>query len=531
MKVGHAVRSAGIIGACTLVSRFLGLLRDMALAAFFGTSWVLDAFLLAFTIPNLFRQFFGEGAVTSAFLPVFTEVNEHEGKKRAWQVASSTLTLLTVILFVITIVLMAVAWTLSYWPGITAKNCLALRLTVALLPYLGFICIVALLGAILNALHHFFIPAISPILLNIFWLLGIYFVSPWLGPTQKDAAYGMTAAILVAGVFQVLLQYPALKRQHAELRPLWNLHDPAMVKIFRNIGPVLISAAAIEINVMANQAMAWFLIPGDGAITVLYMANRLMQFPLAVIGSSIATVVLPILSTMQAKGQVEEFRKSVPEALRVSFWVALPASVGLMLLAHPIIQLIYQRQQFDAQAGLRTASVLVAYVSGLWLYILISIILRGYYATGNTRTPMYVSLGAMVTNLLFNFILVQFWHETGLAVGTSLNAALQFSILVTILHRKQNLIWTGTLQRVLHTVLATAFMAVIVLLTKWGVSSYESLLIRVFVPVAAGMLSFFLACYALHVPEMGYLQRKFLRASKQSPASAQDSNQEPTHEK
>lgn len=508
IKIPQSVRSAGIISISTFVSRLLGLLRDMALAAVFGTSWVLDAFLLAFTIPNLFRQFFGEGAVTSAFLPVFTQVHEHEGQQRAWKVASSTLTILVAVLLCITLVGMGIAWGLSFWPDITQKDCLALRLTVAMLPYLSFICVVALLGAILNALQHFFIPAISPILLNICWLIGIYWVAPWFGPTQQDAAYGMAAAIIVAGIIQVAMQYPALKKNHVQLQFRWDLHDPAMRTIFNNIGPVLVGAAAIEINVMANQAMAWFLIPGDGATTVLYMANRLMQFPLAVIGSSIATVLLPILSRMKAKGETTEFRKSVPTSLCVSFFVALPASVGLMLLAHPIIQLIYQRQHFSAQDVARTSSVLFAYAAGLWLYILISIVLRGYYAVGDTKTPMYVSLLAMITNLSFNFILVQFWNETGLAVGTSLNAALQFTVLVGTLHRKQNLIWMGTIKRIFQAIFATCMMGLAVVFTQWTIQEYSSSLIQVFVPIAVGIFSYAVACYILRVPELSYLIKK-----------------------
>ncbi len=515
MNTSHYVKSAGIVGLSTFASRLLGLIRDMALAAVFGASWVLDAFLLAFTVPNLFRQFFGEGAVSSAFLPVFTEVNQKQGKEKAWQLASNTMTLLCLVLFILTIIGMLLCWGLVSIPGLSEKNQLALELTILLMPYLMFICIAAFLGAILNSLQHFLTPALSPIVLNIFWIAGIYWVSPCFGHEQIHWAYGMSIAILVSGIFQIILQYPALKICNAQLRPSWQFHDVAMSKIFLRLGPIILGAAAVQINVVADRLVAWFMIPGDGGLTILYMANRLMQFPLAIIGISIATVAFPLFSHFVATDSWIEFKKAVPKALQISFLIAVPASIGLILLSPPIIRLIYQRAQFDSSAALRTGYVLMAYSSGLWLFVLMQIILRGFYALGDTKTPMYVSLAAVVNNLVWNIILVRYWHETGLAISTSVNALLQVSILLYFLQRKIPLDWTGTKSVIIKCIIATTIMAASVLGCLYIIQLYsENISISlkrfliVFGPIFVGISIYFAIGKILNISEFNYILQK-----------------------
>ena len=505
------LKSAWIVSVCTLLSRILGLARDVCMASLFGAGMILDGFVLAFTIPNLFRRFFGEGALTSAFLPVFSEEFSHRGEAAAWKLASKTMSWLVITLLFLVVTGIIICVSGMHLGNISAKTHLALGLMATMMPYLLLICLTAFLGAVLNARQHFLVPALAPVILNLCWLAGIFILAPLFGSTYQHWIYAIAVAIVIGGLLQVAIQWPALRRHQAHLSIDCDFRDPSLRKTLNNLGPVILGAAAVQINVLVDRLIAWLMIPGDGALTVLYMANRLMQFPLAIIGISMATVVFPLF-TQYAVNRDRQFTFAVTEALRLSFYLALPAAVGMMLLADPLVRLIYQYRRFSAAAADRTVLVLLAYASGLWLYILLQIVLKAFYSLGDTRTPTRVAIGTVVGNLTLNLLLVPFWAEAGLALATAINALGHFAILLYLLQKQARLHWQGLGIFVVKTGLAVAIMGVSV----WAISHYcgspEKLAGRVtavLFPVLTGIIVYFLISLSLNIQEFTqFLPRK-----------------------
>ena len=497
------LKSAGIVSFSTLASRILGLARDVCMASLFGAGMILDGFVLAFTIPNLFRRFFGEGALTSAFLPVFSEEFSLRGEEAALKLASKTMSWLVITLLLLVAVGSTACLVAMSLGNVSSKTYLALGLMATMMPYLLLICVTAFLGAILNARQHFLAPALAPIVLNICWLIGIFLLAPLFGPTRQHWIYAIAVSIVIGGMLQVAIQWPALRRHKIRLTIDCDFHDPSLRKILTNLGPVILGAAAVQINVLLDRLIAWLMIPGDGALTILYMANRLMQFPLAIIGISLATVVFPLF-TQYAVTRDRKFALAVPEALRLSFYLALPAAVGVMLLANPLVRLIYQYKRFGSAAADRTAVVLVAYASALWLYILLQIVLKAFYSLGDTRTPTRVAIGVVLGNLTLNLLLVPFWAEVGLAMATAVNALGHFVILLYLLQKKAQLHWQGLATFVVKVCLGTAIMGMAVFFSSHYCGSPEKLSGRigaVLFPVLTGIIIYFLSSVLLNIRE------------------------------
>jgi putative peptidoglycan lipid II flippase len=503
------LKSALVVSISTLMSRILGMVRDIALASVFGASMVLDAFLLAFTIPNLFRRLFGEGALSAAFIPVFSDTLEKQGKPAAFALTNKVLSLMLVVLGII-VVIAILASALLYTSGwLEAKNELATGLLAVMMPYMLLMCLAAIMGAALNAMQHFLSPALSPCVLNIAWLLGLFLVAPCFGTSLTSYAYTMAVAVVVGGVCQMFMQWPPLHRRGMRLSPSLDYKDASMKTIFANMGPVVIGSLVLQINVLLDRLIAWWLIPYAGALTVLYMGDRLMEFPLAIIGISLATVVFPLFSQHVARHELEALAKAIPQAVRMTLLLSLPASIGLAMLASPLISLIYQHNRFSTDAALRTVYVVIAYAAGLWAYILIHILSRAFYAWGDTLTPMRVSCLCVGINLGCKLLLVLLWQETGLAIATSLGAFLNVALLLRMLRRKITLTWQGMPLFLLKTILACAVMGSVLFLLMvycayplnlWGKIA------GVLVPTLLGMAVYFAMIYLLRVPEIKHLR-------------------------
>ncbi len=501
------LKSASIVGMSTLASRILGMVRDMAMASLFGAGMVLDAFVLAFTIPNLFRRFLGEGAFSAAFLPVFTEILEKEGKEKAKNLAKQTGTFLFAILLILVLVGILVCLLALLWDDIGDKNRIALKLSAIMMPFLLLVCWAAFAGAMLNSMQHFWSPAFAPALLNFIWIAGIFLIIPLCQKDHETWAYIMAISILIGGVVQLALQWPFLKARSMPLLPdtKFSYGNPAVKKIFINMLPVLFSAAVVQVNTLMDSVIAWFMIPGDGAVTVLYMANRLMQFPLSIFGTSLSTVIFPVFSLYAVRGEKERFGNAVPEALRLCIFLGLPASLGLVILSKPIIFLIYQHNSFTSESAMRTTYVLLTYSCGLCFYILLGILSRAFYALGDTKTPTMVAFVIMLSNIVLNIIIVPFIQEIGLAMTTAFGALVHCICLLFLLQKKIPLSWQGTGIFLSKCILCNIIMSIAVTVSSCFFVYHETLkqrLMAVSIPILLGVLVYTGSAFLLKIKEL-----------------------------
>lgn len=509
------LKSAAIVSLSTLISRILGLVRDIALAVVFGASVVMDAFVLAFTIPNLFRQLFGEGALSAVFIPIFSETVEKNGKASGFRLASRVLTYLTIGLGCLVLLGIIVCVLCYYWPGMQTRNRLAFGFLAVMMPYLLLICLTAILGAILNARDHFLAPALSPALLNICWLIGIFGIAPLLGETHEMWAYGMAVAIVVGGICQLFMQWPPLvKDAGSELAVVWSGQNPELQRMLQNLWPVVISSAILELNVLLTRLIAWWMIPHEGSLTVLYMGNRLMQFPLAIIGISLSTVVFPLFTRHIARKEFAELAQAVPHAIRLTIFLSLPAAMGLIVLANPLVSLLYRYNRFNVDAAERTAWVLIAYALGLCSYSLLLILVKVFYAFEDTKTPMRVATGCVAINVFLSVILVPFLEEAGLALATTISGLFNLIVLQRCLRSKIALAWEGLGIFLLQTFLATAVMGIgVAIATSWygPAVHFAGRLGKVAIPMGVGIFLYFGAAALCKIPESQYFRIKLLK--------------------
>ncbi len=470
-----------------LAGRVLGLLRDMATAALLGLAGggVMDAFALAWRLPNLARRLFGEGALSASFLPVLCAQLETD-RQRAWQLASVVLTVLAVLLAGLVLVgeaLLGLAWWV--WGG-THEVDLLVSLSALMLPYMLFVCVAAQLTATLHALGRFGIPALAPVLLNVVWLLAAVLIAPWFVADRAARAHVLAMAIVAAGVLQVAVQLPALHGEGFRYHYHWRASREAVGRIGRAMLPMMAGLAATQVNTLADSLIAWGLaatptgaqriawLPGEpayplrqGAAAAVYFGERFYQFPLGVVGIAVAAAVFPLLSRHAARGDRRRLADDLSLGLRLVVSLAVPAGVGLMILARPLVHLLLEHGQFSATETDRAARMIACYAAGVAAYCALPVLVRGFYAMGRHATPARVA-GAMVgLNLSLNLALV--WTplgEAGLGVATALCAFVHVLVLLAVFGRRGvRLDWTMLGLTLLRALLATALMA----LAAWAV--------------------------------------------------------------
>ncbi|RME04862.1 MAG: murein biosynthesis integral membrane protein MurJ [Planctomycetota bacterium] len=423
----HIWNSAKLISLLTLGSRLLGLARDILCAAIFGLSWMWDAFLLAWTLPNLFRRLFGEGAITSALLPLFQKKHQEHPKKGQQLVnlaLSYMLSLLAKILFLLYLVVFAIL----LCGQLKEKYFYTILLLLILLPYLPLICLSAASGAILNALDHFLIPAFLPLFLNLFWIGGIL-SALWLVPEKSAQLLTIAFFLLAGGAGQLALSMWGLKKMNISWRWKNYTNSPEIEELRKKMFPVLLSGSVLQLNTMLDRVIAEAFVPGNGGVSALYFGNRMVQFPLAMIGIAIATAVFPSLSKSAQQKSPKQFQSLLTSALKMTSFIALPAAIGLFVLASPIIQALFERGAFLSHSTTRTAKVLAYYAPSVYFFCLIHVFSKAYYAQGDVRTPVKISLAMVGLNLCLNLILVLLLQESGLALSTSLTSCLHFLLL------------------------------------------------------------------------------------------------------
>ena len=435
------IKSGLIVSVMTLVSRVLGLVRDVVIANVMGTGLMADVFLFANKIPNFLRRLFAEGAFAQAFVPVLSEYqvkdeqqaeeeskqNDHEKTRLLIGQVSGTLgviitgvTLFGMLASPLFVMLFGFGWFADWYndaPG-GEKFTLASDLLSITFPYLWFISFAALSGAVLNTMGRFAVAAFTPVLLNI----AIISMAIYGAPYTQSPAHALAWGVFLGGLIQFLFQIPFLYKAGMLVKPKWSWHSEGVSKIRKLIVPALFGVSVTQINLLLDTLIASFLI--TGSISWLYYADRLLEFPLGLFGIGIATVVLPSLSKLHSKNSPQEFSATIDWGIRVISLFGWPALAGLMVLAQPIIMVLFMRGEFSQHDVIQVSMALFAYLSGLLSFMFIKILAPGYYARQDTKTPVKIGIKAMIANMFFNLMLAPFLGYVGLALATTLSATL-----------------------------------------------------------------------------------------------------------
>jgi putative peptidoglycan lipid II flippase len=438
-RAGGIARYAGVTGIATLASRLLGLGRDQVLAAFFGAGNQMDAFVVAFRIPNLVRDLFAEGAMSAAFVPTFTHELTLNGKTAAWKLANNVLNALLITtgtLVVLGIVFArplidVYAGDFAHVPG---KLELTVTLTRVMLPFLMMVAAAAAVMGMLNSLHHYFVPALSPAMFNLATIAGAFTLVPIMPALGQPPIMAIAVAALAGGLGQVAIQWPALRREGFRYRPIFEPRDPVLRRTLILMGPGTIGLAATQVNLFVNTLLATS--QGTGAASWLTYAFRLMYLPIGLFGVSIGTAVLPAVSRHAAVNDTAGIRHTVSRGLGMMLMLNVPATVGLFVLATPIVRLLFERGQFLPADTAATAAAARLYALGLAGYSAVRIASPTFYAIGDSRVPAAVSAGAIAVNVVASVALVRSIGFEGLALGTSLASIANGAALVWLLRRR-----------------------------------------------------------------------------------------------
>ncbi|MFQ5548102.1 MAG: murein biosynthesis integral membrane protein MurJ [Woeseia sp.] len=424
------LRSTSVVSVMTLLSRVLGLVRDVVFARFFGASIVMDAFLVANRIPNMLRRFFAEGAFSQGFVPVMASYREKHDHGEARELVDSVAGTLGLILFLITLigVIAAPILVVIVAPGFVGSDG-RFDLSTAMLrftfPYLFFVSMTAFAGGILNTYGRFGVPAFTPVILNIVLIAG----AMWIAPMLEEPGMALAYAVFAAGLIQLLFQIPFLSRIHALPRPRWNPGHPGVKRITALMMPAIFGSSVAQINVLLGGIIASLL--GVGKISLLYFSDRLMEFPLGLFGIALATVMLPTLSRQHANESRREFSETIDWSMKIVLLVAVPAAVGLIVLAEPLVATIFYGGVFTVFDVRMTALALQAFALGLVGFSYVKILAPAYFARQNTRTPVRFGLIALVVNFVLSVVLAYALTQAGYD-GTHAGLALAISVAAVV---------------------------------------------------------------------------------------------------
>ena len=509
---GGLALSAGLVSIATFLSRIGGLIREQLFATLLGAGMASDAFVVAFRIPNLLRDLLAEGALSTAFVPTFTQRLVQGGTREAYALANLVLTTLLLVTGAIAVagILAAEPLVSLIAPGFAAtpgKLELTARLTRILFPFLPMIAMAAVLMGMLNAQRRFFVPALAPALFNLAAItVGVALVA--LRVPAALAVLWWTIAVLLGGLVQFGVQIPPLARAGWRFRPAlrWKFDDPGLRQILRLMVPAFIGLSATQLNILINNVLASQL--EQGSPSWINYAFRLMQLPIGVFGVAIATVNLTAVSRSAAAGDMGEFRATLASSLKLVAFLTLPATAGLVALREPIIALLYEHGRFTAYDTARTADVLSAYAIGLYAYASVKVLAPAYYALQAPRVPLYASLLAVACNIAANLALYRRLEAPGLALGTSIGALANFALLyVVFVRRHGSLGGFGIASQVVRVVIASVAMAAVCRWTsqrlgEWaGAGGIARDLLVTLPPVVLGVALYFALAWLMRVGE------------------------------
>jgi putative peptidoglycan lipid II flippase len=473
-------KAAGIIGLAVMCSRVLGLVREQVCAALFGGGGAMDAFTAAFRIPNLLRDLFAEGALSTAFVTTFSKTIARSGDAAAWRLANKVATLTLIVLGSICVAGMVFS---SQLVGLLApgfdpeKAALTAQLTRIMFPFIIVVSMAALVMGMLNAKSVFGIPAMASSFFNIGSIVGGVTLGAWIDPDfGPRALIGLAIGTLIGGALQLAVQIPPLSGLGFRYSPDFRWRDPGVNSILMLMGPSVIAASTTQFNVLVNSMFASTL--GDGAIFWLAIAFRLMQLPLGLFGVALGTVTLPLLSRLVVAGQMIGFRAELARAMRLMFLLTVPSTIGLMMLAEPIISVLYQHGRFGANEAAQAGGALRFYAIGLAGYAALKVLVNAFYALDRRKTPMFVSFLAVGLNLLFNWVFTfrLHWGHLGLAFSTGCVATTNFVVLYVLMYRQLGGLETRRMAILLgkSAVAGAALAAVCAASTHWLLSDWAT---------------------------------------------------------
>ncbi len=514
-------RSAGVIGMATMTSRVLGLVRDQVLAYYFGANDAMDAFRVAFRVPNLLRDLFAEGAMSAAFVPTFTGHLTRHGRERAWRLGSSVLNGLTLVtaLLVVAGLVFAPALVRLFagdFAEVPGKIDLTITLARIVLPFLTLVAVAAALMGMLNALGHFFVPALSPAMFNAASIAVIVGLVPFADRLGVQPIVIVALGTIAGGLAQVVVQWPPLRREGFRYRAVIDIGDEGLRRVLLLMGPGTLGMAATQINVFVNTVLATG--EGTGAVSWLDYAFRLMYLPIGLFAVSIATASTPAISRLVATEEFGKVRATVAHAVSLMFLLNIPATLGLIVLAEPIVHVIFERGSFTHADTLATAAALQFYAIGLVGYSVVRIVTPTFYALGSARIPVLISVSSVAINIVLNLVLVEVMGYRGLALGTSITAIVNAGLQIWLLRRKLGGIEGRALARsfvrvcLAGVLMAGAAMGVHAALE--AVLPGEALLLqvtRLLATVMAALAVLAGAAAALRIPEFGEARDMVLR--------------------
>lgn len=453
-----------------MTSRVLGLVREQVLAHLFGAGNEMDAFNVAFRIPNLFRDLFAEGAMSASFVPTFTRRMTLLGKAEAWRLGNYVLNGL--LLATLAIAVCGVVWArplatlfASDYAAVPGKLELTVSLTRVIFPFLVLVAVAAACMGMLNSLHRFFLPSLAPATFNVATIICAVALVPVMPLLHLPGIMAIAIAALIGGAGQIAIQWPALRREGFRYRPELNLRDEGLRQVLMLMGPGLVGMAAVQINLFVNTVLATS--QGEGAVSCLNYAFRLMYLPIGLFGVSVATAAIPTIAGHAARGDLREMRHTVSTSLRLMLMLNVPATAGLIVLAHPIVALLFQHGRFTAADTQATAVALACYAPGLIGYSAVRLAVPSFYALSDSRTPVTISVASVIVNLALSLCLVPLIGYPALALGTAVASLFNGAVLLWVLRRRlAGLEDVPLAAAFLKIVVASAVMATVALLTE-----------------------------------------------------------------
>ncbi len=517
---GTIARSASKVGIAVMCSRVLGLIREQAFAVLFGAGFAFDAFVVAFRIPNLLRDLFGEGALSAAFVTVFSDYEETRGAEATWKLAGNVLVFVTILLSFITLVGIFFADKIvlvlvdADFENIPDKVALTHLLTIIMFPFLIFISLSSVVMGILNTKGRFFVPALASSFFNLGSIIGGVSLAFLLAENGQPSIVGMAIGTLIGGMLQLGCQLPSLLRTDFTFKPQLNLKDPGLHRILKLMAPAVFGLAALQINIFINTYFASSL--QEGSLSWLNYAFRFFQFPVGVFGVAISVAALPLLSRQAAAQDFTRLKETFTSSLTLAFSLTIPATVGLVLLAAPIIRLIFEHGNFTAADTYMTAAALRFYALGLFAYASVKVMVPVFYALDDTRYPVFGSFLAVGVNIIIILLTITTMQHTAMALSISGAMTANFLFLGFILYWRLEGYSLAYLAKGLGKVLAAALLMGLYLyvlsffLLEWMQRGFFNELLGVLFFVASGAIVYGITLYLLKLQELKFIIDKLL---------------------